>query len=133
RYSFKDTEKRTLKVGDFVVLTIKSDPKFPARGHGYIKSLDWENNKAIVKVSPEFNGVLDDSEEARYMEVERSLDVIEKPLEIYYEQIAKRNANGLSSVETSQDKQQQSFTDFAKELAEQNFVPAGRVLYGAGS
>ena len=32
RYSFKDTEKETLTEGDFVVLTIKEDPKFPARG-----------------------------------------------------------------------------------------------------
>src|SRR5699024_8730251 len=133
RYSFKDTEKKTLKDGDFVILTIKSDPKFPARGHVIVKSIDWENNKAIIEVSPEFNGVLDDPEEARYMEVERSLDVIEKPLELYYEQIAKRNATGLSSVEIDEKQRKKSFNDFARELAEQNFVPAGRVLYGAGS
>ncbi|CAM5190496.1 Ribonucleoside-diphosphate reductase OS=Lysinibacillus sphaericus OX=1421 GN=LS41612_08955 PE=3 SV=1 [Lysinibacillus sphaericus] len=30
RYSFKDTEKKTLKAGDFVVLTVKADPKFPS-------------------------------------------------------------------------------------------------------
>ena len=36
RYAFKDTEKKTLKEGDFVVLTIKEDPKFPARGTGFI-------------------------------------------------------------------------------------------------
>ena len=26
RYSFKDTEKKTFKIGDFVVLTVKEDP-----------------------------------------------------------------------------------------------------------
>ena len=36
RYTFKDTEKITLTNGDFVVLTIKEDPKFPASGLGYI-------------------------------------------------------------------------------------------------
>src|SRR5699024_3319629 len=133
RYSFKDTEKKTLKEGDFVILTIKSDPKFPARGHGIIQSIDWDNNKAVVKVSPEFNGVLDDPEEAKYMKVERSLDVIEKPLELFYEQIAKRNAVGLSSVEESAEKKSELFNDFTRELSELNFVPAGRVLYGAGS
>jgi ribonucleoside-diphosphate reductase alpha chain len=46
RYSFKDTKKQTLKVGDFVVLTVKEDPKFPARGLGYIVSIDKETNKA---------------------------------------------------------------------------------------
>src|SRR5690606_27827214 len=33
RYAFKDIEKTTLKQGDFVVLTVKEDPKFPARGY----------------------------------------------------------------------------------------------------
>jgi len=132
RYSFKDTEKKTLKEGDFVVLTIKQDPQFPARGHGIVRFIDWENNKAVVRVSDEFNHVLDDSEEAETMEVERSLDVIEKPLELYYEQIAKRNATGLSEVE-SKDMRTDVLNRFERQLASQNFVPAGRVLYGAGS
>ena len=42
RYSFKDTEKKTLTEGDFVVLTVKEDPKFPARGLGYIECINWE-------------------------------------------------------------------------------------------
>src|SRR5690625_36728 len=132
RYSFKDTEKKTLKEGDFVVLTIKQDPQFPARGHGIVRFIDWENNKAVVRVSDEFNHVLDDSEEAETMEVERSLDVIEKPLELYYEQIAKRNATGLSEVE-SKDMRTDVLNRCERQLASQNFVPAGRVLYGAGS
>lgn len=45
RYSFKDTEKVTLTEGDFVVLTIKEDPKFPARGVGFITSIDWQEKK----------------------------------------------------------------------------------------
>lgn len=45
RYSFKDTEKVTLTEGDFVVLTIKEDPKFPARGIGFITSIDWQKKK----------------------------------------------------------------------------------------
>src|SRR5690625_3410370 len=43
RYSFKDTEKITLAVGDLVVLTVKSDPNFPARGIGYVKELTKDN------------------------------------------------------------------------------------------
>jgi len=41
RYTFKDTEKKTLKVGDFVVLTVKADPAFPARGYGFVSELNW--------------------------------------------------------------------------------------------
>src|SRR5690625_2464747 len=92
RYAFKDTEKKTLRVGDFVLLTIKQDPQFPARGYGIVKRIDKERNTAIVRVSDEFINVLDDDYEAETLEVERSLDVIEKPLEVYYEQIARRNA-----------------------------------------
>ena len=94
RYTFKDTEKSHLLNGDFVVLTIKEDPKFPARGLGFILRIDWEKKKAKVLVEEEFRGSLDEPEEAETGVIERPLDVIEKPLEIYYEQIAKRNATG---------------------------------------
>ncbi|WP_026572534.1 vitamin B12-dependent ribonucleotide reductase [Bacillus sp. UNC438CL73TsuS30] len=133
RYTFKDTEKITLKNGDFVVLTIKEDPKFPARGLGYITDIDWENKKAKVLVEEEFRGVLDDPEEASTGIISRSLDVIEKPLEIFYEQIAKRNATGLASVEITEEKRREWFERFYNELVNMNFIPAGRVLYGAGA
>src|SRR5690625_340773 len=64
RYAFKDTEKKTLKEGDFVVLTVKPDPSFPARGFGFIKEINWDNNEAIIKVADEFTSVLDDEKEA---------------------------------------------------------------------
>ncbi|PBB05084.1 MULTISPECIES: vitamin B12-dependent ribonucleotide reductase [Salimicrobium] len=131
RYAFKDTERLTLKEGDFVVLTVKADPKFPARGYGFIVSIDWETREAMVKVEDEFSHVLDE-EEADGV-VKRGLDTIDKPMEVYYEQIAKRNAAGLSRVETTKERQEQSFSEFYEELSQMNFVPAGRVLYGAGS
>ncbi|MCP3025709.1 vitamin B12-dependent ribonucleotide reductase [Halobacillus sp. A5] len=133
RYAFKDTEKLTLAVGDFVVLTVKDDPKFPARGFGFIQSIDWETHKAVVKVEPDFVNVLDSEDERESGLITRNLDTIDKPLEVYYEQIALRNATGLSAVEIDEDKRQQSFEEFYEELSELNFIPAGRVLYGAGS
>ncbi|MGM9927349.1 MAG: vitamin B12-dependent ribonucleotide reductase [Bacillus sp. (in: firmicutes)] len=133
RYSYKDTEKITLKEGDFVVLTIKEDPKFPARGLGHIVQIDWEKKKASVRVEPEFRGALDKQEEREEGIVLRSLDVIEKPLEIFYEQIAKRNATGLASVEQTDEKRREWFDKFYRELSAMNFIPAGRVLYGAGA
>ncbi|MFD2133526.1 vitamin B12-dependent ribonucleotide reductase [Pseudogracilibacillus auburnensis] len=133
RYAFKDTEKKTLKQDDFVVLTVKPDPKFPARGFGFVESIDWENKQARIKVAEEFRSVLEDEKEIETGIVKRDLDVIDKPLEIFYEQIAMRNATGLSSVESTVAKKKESFKKFTKELAELNFIPAGRVLYGAGS
>ncbi|MFC0561636.1 vitamin B12-dependent ribonucleotide reductase [Halalkalibacter alkalisediminis] len=132
RYTFKDTEKKTLKNGDFVVLTVKDDPKFPARGYGFVVELDREKNRAKVLVDEDFRGVLD-GEEAESGIVYRSLDTIEKPLELYYEQIAKRNATGLASVETTEKKRQEAFEQFYEQLVSMNFIPAGRVLYGAGA
>src|SRR5690625_2507586 len=133
RYAFKDTEKKTLKIGDFVVLTVKQDPNFPARGYGFIQSINWEKNEAKIIVAEEFRSILEDEVEIETGIIKRDIDVIDKPLEIFYEQIAKRNASGLAAVETTEEKRQRSFEMFTKELASLNFVPAGRVLYGAGS
>ncbi|UAL46083.1 vitamin B12-dependent ribonucleotide reductase [Sutcliffiella horikoshii] len=133
RYAFKDTEKVTLTAGDFVVLTIKEDPKFPARGLGFIQDIDWSTKKASVLIEEEYRGVLTKQGEAETGVVVRSLDVIEKPLEVFYEQIAKRNAKGLAAVETTEEKRQEWFEKFYHELVNMNFVPAGRVLYGAGA
>lgn len=133
RYTYKDTEKLTLANGDFVVLTIKEDPKFPARGLGHILNINWENNSAQVLVDEEYRSVLDNPEEIKTGVINRSLDVIEKPLEVFYEQIAKRNATGLASVEKTPEKKQEWFEKFYQELVSLNFIPAGRVLYGAGA
>jgi len=133
RYSFKDTAKVTLSEGDLVVLTIKPDPKYPARGVGYVQSIDYERNEALVLIEEEYRGNIEDPEELESGIVRRSLDNMEKPLEIYYEQIAKRNATGLAEAETDPEKRQTSFEAFYEQLSNLNFIPAGRVLYGAGS
>ena len=133
RYSFKDTEKKTLKAGDFVVLTVKEDPKFPARGLGYIVSIDHQANKAQVWIEEDYRSAIDKPEEQQAGIVNRPIDVIEKPLEVFYEQIAKRNATGLASVEETVEKRQEWFEKFYQQLVGLKFIPAGRVLYGAGA
>lgn len=133
RYSFKDTEKKSLKVGDFVVLTVKEDPKFPARGLGYIVSINQATNKAQVLIEEDYRSAIDDAEELKSGIVTRSIHVIEKPLEVYYEQIAKRNATGLASVESTEEKKKEWFEKFYQQLVGLKFIPAGRVIYGAGA
>jgi ribonucleoside-diphosphate reductase alpha chain len=44
-----------------------------------------------------------------------------------------RNATGLASVETTQDKKTELINKFYKQLVELKFIPAGRVIYGAGA
>ncbi|EON72096.1 vitamin B12-dependent ribonucleotide reductase [Lysinibacillus sphaericus] len=133
RYSFKDTEKKTLKAGDFVVLTVKADPKFPARGLGTIQKIDMTTKTADILIEEDYRSVLDEPKEQETGVITRSIDVLEKPLEIYYEQIAKRNATGLASVEKTAEKRQEWFERFYEQLVSLRFIPAGRVIYGAGS
>lgn len=129
RYSFKDTEKKTLGVGDLVLLTVKYDPKFPARGYGIVTKIN--NGQAVVKLDEEFHAT------AGAEELTVSIDEIEKPLELFYEQIARRVARGLAEVEREYGKIDEEIAkieqEFYEELKALNFVPAGRVLYGAGS
>src|SRR5690625_4413601 len=124
RYTFKDTEKKTIGVGDLVLLTVKPDPKFPARGYGIVAAI--KGGQVTVNLEEEFVGT------AGTDVLTVDIETVEKPLEVYYEQIAKRVATGLSKIE-AKEKQAEVYADFLEELASHNFVPAGRVLYGAGS
>lgn len=132
RYANSDLLHETLSEGDFVILTVKDHPKWPTRGHGFIHSIDWKKKKAIVEVDEQFVGALEE-DEVESLLAERSLEVIQKPLEIFHEQIAKRNAWGLSRPEKTAQKREEMFKAFYEELKELNFVPAGRVMYGAGA
>jgi ribonucleoside-diphosphate reductase alpha chain len=132
RYAFKDLMKTTLRIGDIVVGKIKNDPNFPAMGIAVVESIDFVNNKVTVIVEEEFRGVLEDKA-AETGHLTLDFNEVEKPLELYYEQIAKRNAWGLAQVEKTEELRQEWFRKFYEVLASQDFVPAGRVLKGAGS
>lgn len=125
RYAFSDTEKKTLKTGDFVILTIKDDPSFPARGFGYVTEI--VGDQVTVKLDEQYRAI------AGADTVTNHISTIDKPLELYYEQIAKRVARGLAEVEETEDKREEWADKFYEIIANMDFVPAGRVLYGAGS
>lgn len=133
RYAFKDTAKVTLTTGDLVILTVKNDSQYPARGIGVIQTIDEAKQEAEIHLEEEFRSSLELAEEIESGIIRRSLASIDKPLEIYYEQIAQRVAKGLSEVETDALKRPKAQEDYFQELVNLNFVPAGRVLYGAGT
>lgn len=133
RYSFKDLSKSTLSIGDLVVLTVKPDPQYPTRGTGFVTQINHSQHTASILIDEEFRGSIEDEYEQKTGIITCSLDVIEKPLEIFYEQIAKRNATGLSAIESTPEKRKAAYNAFYEELKNLNFIPAGRVLYGAGS
>ena len=130
RYSFKDTLKITLKKGDIVVAKIKDDPKFPALGIATVTSIAGQYVEIIVE--EEYRGPLE-GEAAVTGRMILDLNDIEKPLELYYEQIAMRNAAGLADVEPTEERRAYWFQRFYDTLKDLDFVPAGRVLYGAGA
>jgi len=133
RYSFKDLSKSTLAIGDLVVLTVKPDPQYPTRGTGFVTAINHSQHTASILIDEEFRGSIEDEHEKKTGIITCSLDLIEKPLEIFYEQIAKRNATGLAAVESNSEKRKTDYATFYEELKNLNFIPAGRVLYGAGS
>lgn len=132
RYAYKDIMKKTLKPGDIVVLTIRFDPQYPARGIGIVQEINWDTQETVIWIEEDYRSSLESMEEQKSGLVTRSIDSVDKPLEIYYEQIALRNAQGLAEVEAD-NKRSEIEKEFYFELSNLNFVPAGRVLFGAGS
>lgn len=125
RYSQKDINHVSLSVGDLVLCIIKDDPKFPTRGIGYIEKI--EDDYAYIRLEPEYIGMCSDVLDEDGL-IKRGINAIDKPLELFYEQICHRVANNLGMGETYETVQQ-----FYYELSNLNLVPAGRVLFGAGS
>ncbi|WP_108032823.1 vitamin B12-dependent ribonucleotide reductase [Trichococcus patagoniensis] len=133
RYSYKDSTKETLSEGDLVILTVKEDPKYPARGTGTVLSVNHKEQTVRIKVSEEYQHNIDDFEVEEGGIVTRRILTLDKPLELFYEQIAMRNAHGLAEVEITPELRHEAFLKFYEEQKALNFIPAGRVLYGAGS
>ena len=133
RYSYKDSTKETLSEGDLVILTVKEDPKYPARGTGTILSINLKDQTARIRVSAEYQHNIDDFEVEEGGIMTRRILTLDKPLELFYEQIAMRNAHGLAEVEITPELRHEAFLKFYEEQKALNFIPAGRVLYGAGS
>lgn len=130
RYAYKDIYNASLKAGDLVVLTVKDDPDYPARGLGIVKTIHQQD--LIIEVEKSYRNQLSDLNEQKTGLVKRRKEEIEKPLEIFYEQIAKRVAKGMANQE-EQSKYSFFFDKFYQQLASQQLIPAGRVLYGAGT
>ncbi len=133
RYAQKDRDHLTLKAGDLVLTIVKDDPVYPARGIGRIVEMHNENEGwALILLDEEFRGSLEDESEVNTGLIRRDYDLIDKPLEIYYEQIAKRVGYALAAVEKPELRNLYG-EQFYQQIRQLNTVPAGRVLYGAGS
>lgn len=133
RYSQKDLGLQTLKVDDIVLTIIRDDPKYPARGVGKVIEIDQANQKMTILIEQEFRGTLEDKTESATGIIQREFKEVDKPLELYFEQIANRVGHALAKVEATKELQDKYAKLFSQEIANLNSIPAGRVLYGAGS
>ncbi len=124
RYTQKDLSLDTLSIGDLVITVVKNDPKFPARGIGNV--LEINGDSVRIKIEKEYLTNAEDADSEGC--VVRKKRLIDKPLELYFEQIAKRLAHHLG-----EDEDEEMIANFYEEVSSLNLVPAGRVLFGAGS
>lgn len=133
RYAQKDRGLKTLGVGDIVVTIVKDDPKFPARGIGMVVEIDRAHESVKIELEEEWRTPLEDEQEAATGIVKRSFKNVDKPMEIFYEQIAKRVGKALANTEQTHELKEKYGDLFYRQLSKLNVIPAGRVLYGAGS
>src|SRR5690606_26479041 len=124
RYAQKDINLTTLSIDDLVLCIVKDDPKFPTRGIGYVRGINDEY--VYIELEEEYRGMAADINSEGI--IKRLRNEIEKPMELFYEQICHRVANNLGIGETIH-----TVTEFYHELSNLNLVPAGRILFGAGS
>lgn len=100
RYAQKDKALISLKVGDLVVVTTKLDTMFPSRGIGRLVEIKGE--KYLIKIDEQYVATIDEAmlanPEVKDVIVKQKYE-IDKPLELYFEQIAKRVGTALAETE----------------------------------
>jgi ribonucleoside-diphosphate reductase alpha chain len=116
RYAYKDGTKKSLKVADTVIVCTNLETG--QREIGVVQKIA----KDVVTVKLRDGSV-----------VERSRDFVDKPLETDPAQMLDRVARAAASAETADDKKIEWETRFRWLVDDFKFVPAGRILAGAGT
>ncbi|MEK6302989.1 MAG: adenosylcobalamin-dependent ribonucleoside-diphosphate reductase [Acidobacteriota bacterium] len=116
----KDMRKRTLAVGDLVIVCV--DPASGQREIGIVSSMDKNAGAGAGRVTVELQGG------AR---IECLSEHVSKPIETEPEQMMERVARGIAAVEG--DQADEWYHKFRWLLNGWKFVPAGRILTAAGS
>ena len=117
RYAWKDGSKKSLAVGDTVIVCV--DEVTRQREIGVVETLDRQANKVLVRLRD------DTTKEVR-------VEHVDKPLETTPEQTMARLARGIAAVET-EAKRGEWEEKFQWLLEDWKFVPGGRIWAGAGT
>jgi ribonucleoside-diphosphate reductase alpha chain len=116
RYALKDVTRKTLKVGDTVIVVVNS------------QTGQREIGKATAIQLPKVTIELLDGEV-----VERDIEHVDKPLETDPSQMIARVAKGIAQVEKNPKLRKQWGERFEWLMDDFKFVPAGRILAAAGT
>lgn len=116
RYALKDMTKRSLAVGDTVIVCVNQ--KTRQREIGTV--LELLDGRVRIQLR---DGTI----------TEQGFEDVDKPLETRPEQMMDRVARGIAAVETTPEKQQEWEGKFRWLLDEWKFVPGGRILTAAGT
>ena len=135
RYSQKDETLRTLAEGDVVLTIIKDDRWFPTRGIGEVIKIDHASKHAHVLIEAEYAPFIDPAFLVAGSKnvIKQLINNLDKPLELFYEQIATRVSSALASMEKNFKNIVGFQKIFCEEMISKRIVPAGRVLFGSGS
>lgn len=117
RYALKDGKKDSLKIGDVVVVCTNLETS--QREIGIVTQ--FQNGEVTVRLRGDGS------------EVTRAIEHIDKPLETDPAQMHRRIARGISSVEKTPKLRKKWEDEFTSILNNWKFVPAGRILTGAGT
>nr|WP_236608524.1 hypothetical protein [Spiroplasma taiwanense] len=117
RYSQKDKNLISLQIGDLIITTVKADSVFPSRAIGYVKEIR-ENNNYLIEIEENYINSIDHEllkqTNSENLIIKQKYE-LEKPLELFFEQIAKRVGHNLAKVE-KEELREEIGHKFAKEL-----------------
>ncbi len=116
RYALKDMTKKSLAVGDTVIVCV--DQKTRQREIGTVLSL----SKGRVTIELRDGTV-----------TEQNIEDVDKPIETEPAQMMDRVAQGIAAIETAPEKQAEWEANFRWLLDDWKFVPGGRILSAAGT
>lgn len=121
RYTLKDIDRK-FKVGDLAIVLVEPHPKWPKKDIAVIKDILPDGTLSVELLSGPQKGEL----------LDRKPSDCDRPVETSLEDVARRIARGVASVETEKVRSDVEAA-FAEELAHLRFVPGGRIWAGAGT
>ena len=116
RYALKDMTKRSLAVGDTIIVCV--DQKTRQREIGSVLGLSDGRVKVELR-----DGTI----------TEQNIEDVDKPLETQPAQMMTRVARGIAAIETTSETQAAWEANFRWLLDDWKFVPGGRILSAAGT